>query len=185
MTNRIGAPTIPEPKGWGTFDVEPFEQYYRRWPAEYAHVPTPVVETWVYRHWREFQLWLPLQPFDWSYEVTRMRSDEILTVGHVRRWPEILRFWGDDLFDQPHRRTTWLGRTMLELGTTPAPIIIARAAGQHGHPREGKANFREPYQLIEGHMRIAYLHAMIRRKHSPLLADHEVIIATLPIDLDE
>ena len=23
-----------------------------------------------------------------------MRSEEILTAGHVRRWPEILRFWG-------------------------------------------------------------------------------------------
>ncbi len=177
------AAEIPEPKvgtTTGAFDVEPFAEYFKRWPIEYAHVPSLVVETWVYRHWRDFQSWLPLRPLDWVYKLTKMTSKEVLTISHVGTWPETLRYWGDDLFEGHVRRETWLGRTMLDIGTTPAPIIVAHQAGQYGHPRERNEPFLEPYQLIEGHMRLAYLQAMIRHGHSQLRAHHEVSIAMLP-----
>ncbi len=171
---------IPEPTNWGERDVEPFETYFERWPTEYAHVPSSVVETWIYRHWRDFQCWLPLQPLDWAYELKQLSSYDILTVGHVRRWPETLKFWGDDLFEGTSRRATWLGRTMLTTGTTPAPMIVALNAGRYGHPREANVPFVEPYQLIEGHMRLAYLQGMIRHGHPQLRPHHDVVIATLP-----
>ncbi|CAM2161464.1 hypothetical protein PSAC2689_100074 [Paraburkholderia sacchari] len=112
-----------------------------------------------------------------------MTSNEILTISHVGSWPETLRFWGDDLFEGMSRRSTWLGRTMLAAGTTPAPMIVARDAGRYGHPREANLPFLEPYQLIEGHMRLAYLQGMIRHGHPQLLPLHEVIVATLPTSL--
>lgn len=40
-------------------------------------------------------------------------------------WPDTLRYWSDDLSEGSFRRQTWLGREMLETGTTPAPIIVA------------------------------------------------------------
>lgn len=174
---------VPEPSNWGEPDVEPFEMYFERWPIEYAHVPSSVVETWIYRHWRDFQCWLPLQPLDWSYELKQLNSSDILTIGHVRRWPETLKFWGDDLFEGKSRRATWLGRTMLATGTTPAPMIVAHDAGRYGHPREANVPFVEPYQLIEGHMRLAYLQGMIRHGHPQVQPHHDVVVATLPTDL--
>ncbi|MEX3943543.1 hypothetical protein AB4Y44_29140 [Paraburkholderia sp. BR10937] len=171
---------IPEPICHGESDVEPFETYFERWPAEYSHVPPSVVETWIYRHWRDFQWWLPLRPLEWAYELKQMSSSEILTISHVGSWPETLRFWGDDLFEGKARRTTWLGRAMLTTGTTPAPMIVARDAGRYGHPREANLPFLEPYQLIEDHMRLAYLQSMIRHGNPQLRSHHEVIVATLP-----
>lgn len=172
--------SIPEPTNCGEFDQESFNEYFERWPSEYAHVPREVVETWVHRHWPQFQFWLPLQPLDWAYELKRMDNDEILSIGHVGSWSQTLRFWGDDLFEGTTRRATWLGRRMLEAGTTPAPIIVAQNAGRYRHPREGDAPFVEPYQLIEGHMRLAYLQSMIRHEHPQLHSSHEVVVAALP-----
>ncbi|PHV23779.1 hypothetical protein CSQ92_12775 [Janthinobacterium sp. BJB446] len=151
----------------------------RRWPAQVAHVPEVVIETWIYRHWNDFQAWLPLEPLSWEYEVATLSSEEILRIGHVKDWPKILEGWGDQLFNDKHRMNTWLGRHMLDSGTTPAPIIIALNAGAHMHPRE-RRNMCTPYQLIEGHLRLAYLQAMIRRPHEKLQLSHTVIIATLP-----
>ena len=174
---------IPSPEDWGTFDVEPFKKYFERWPIAYSHVPPLVIETWVHRHWREFQLWQPLRPLEWKYDLQQLSSGEILTIGHVGTWPDTLRYWGDDLFEGPSRRQTWLGREMLETGTTPAPIIVAHNAGGYRHPREDNLPFQEPYQLIEGHLRLAYLQSMVRHGHPQLRSHHDVFIATLPANI--
>lgn len=139
------------------------------------------METWIYRHWRDFQWWLPLRPLEWQYELKVLSCDEIMTIAHVGDWMKTLDQWGDDLFDGGDRRGTWLGRNMLEAGTTPKPMIVALNAGAWSHPREHRApRMREPFQLIEGHMRLAYLRGMIRRSHALLKPAHEVFVATLP-----
>jgi hypothetical protein len=176
-------PSIPEPKNWGEVDQEPFETYYERWPAEYAHVPALVVETWIHRHWRDFQMWRHMRPLSWIYELRRMTSDDVMNIRHVDTWPETLRYWGDDLMTGRSRQKTWLGGAMLASGTTPMPIIVAQDAGKYSHPRGHKPPFQEPYQLIEGHMRLAYLQAMIRHAHTKLQSHHHVFVARLPDDL--
>lgn len=171
---------IPEPTGFGTLRVEPFADYFRRWPREYAQVPQLVVETWVHRHWSAFQHWLPLRPLDWKYALRRFSLADVLQIDHVGDWPDKLLAWGDELFEGTQRHKTWLGRFMLETGTTPAPIIVAEGAGRYGHPRELNLPLREPLQLIEGHARLAYLRAMVRHGHPALQATHQVFVATLP-----
>ncbi len=171
---------IPEPIGWGSSAVEPFVDYYKRWPKQFAAVPELVVESWIYRHWQDFQAWLPLRPLNWKYEMQSLDCNAILQIRHVRRWPETLARWGDDLLEGRDRRETWLGRTMLEAGTTPTPMIVAHGAGRYRHPREGNEPFCEPYQLIEGHLRIAYLQGMIRHGHPCVQTHHDVFLATLP-----
>ena len=42
---------------------------------------------------------------------------------------QTLTYWGDDLLDVPMRRPTWLGQFMLESGTTPSPIVVAKGRG--------------------------------------------------------
>ena len=170
---------IPEPRNWGTFDEEPFEEYLERWPVGLSHIPTDIIETWIHRHWREFQVWLPLNPFEWNYELLKFGEAEVMSIGHNERRMDTLRNWGDDLFDGTHRESTWLGGFMLKHGTTPAPIIVLQEAGEIEHPLDG-GQMIEPYQIVEGHMRLAYLQAMFRRKYSAMQASHDVYVATLP-----
>jgi hypothetical protein len=171
---------IPKPMNYGSYDVEPFENYRVRLPSEFDAIPALVIETWIYRHWREFQEWLPLLPLEWKYELTTMPSEEILLISHVGNWPETLRYWGDDLIDGNSRKNTWLGRYMLTQGTAPAPLIIAVNAASWEHPRERRSTMREPYQIVEGHMRLAYLQALIRRGHTTLRQNHQVFLVELP-----
>lgn len=173
-------PRIPAPRNWGTLNLEPFDQYRARWPKKYDNVPDAVIETWIYRHWREFRAWLPLRPLEWKYEPQEMTSEEVLNVRHVGDWMQTLDYWGNDLLDGTMRKTTWLGSFMLDNGTTPSPIIIARGAGKWHHPREHGCYMQEPLQLIEGHLRLAYLRALILRPDSLVRTAHHVILATLP-----
>ena len=178
---RQKSPKLPEPKNWGDWSVEPFSEYRLRWPAQYDHIPNQVIETWIYRHWREFQAWLPLKPLEWDYHRTELENDEILLIGHVGDWGKTLEYWGNDLLDGAFRKDTWLGANMLQHGTTPVPMIIAKNASYWGHPREaGSPRMCAPFQIVEGHMRLAYLQAMIRRNHHAVKLKHEVFVATLP-----
>ena len=177
-------PRIPAPRNWGTFTLEPFGEYRARWPKKYNNVPDEVIETWIYRHWREFQIWLPLRPLDWNYEFKELSSEDVMNIGHVGDWMKTLRYWGDDLIDGSLRKKTWLGKFMLENGTTPSPIIVAKNAGGWIHPLEHARKMNEPLQLIEGHMRLAYLQALIGRSHSTTKSVHRVALATLPPPCD-
>ena len=173
-------PSIPAPLNWGTVNIEPFADYRTRWPKKYSKVPIEVIETWIYRHWQDFQTWLPLSPLEWIYEHCHLTSDEVLAVGQVGDRMSTIDYWGNDLFDGPMRKATWLGRFMLEHGTTPSPMIIARGAGAYSHPQVSGCQMHEPLQLVEGHLRLAYLRALILRSHSSVQRVHKVMMATLP-----
>ena len=171
---------FPKPIGHGTFNVESFSTYRTRLGSEFDQIPDFVIETWIYRHWRDFQDWLVLEPMRWEYSLVSVSSDDILRIGHVDDWLNALNYWGNDLFDGSFRESTWLGAYMLEHGTTPAPMIVAVDAGEIEHPREKGFFMCEPYQIIEGHMRLAYLQAMIRRGHCSLKPSHKICLARLP-----
>lgn len=173
---------IPKPKNFGTLHVESFAEYRKKWPEIYGNIPDAVIETWIYRHWAQFQFWLPLQPLSWVYEFRKMPSEEILKISHVGDWAETLEYWGNDLIDGCSRKETWLGKYFLEHGTSPAPIIIAEHAGHIRHPREsGRPFMCEPYQIVEGHMRLAYLQAMIKRKFGKIQNFHDVFVVNIPL----
>lgn len=174
---------IPKPIGYGSFEVEPFESYRARLPVDFDRVPDPVIETWIYRHWSDFQTWLPLRPLEWQYALMPMSSAEVMRISHVDDWPDTLKYWGDDLLNGGSRMNTWLGRHMLALGTTPAPMIVAANAANYEHPRKRGFAMSEPYQIIEGHMRLAYLQALIRREHPAVKNSHDVFLVELPPNL--
>jgi hypothetical protein len=173
---------IRPPKKWREpSKVEPLSSYLSSWPSEYSNVPAVVIETWIYRHWSEFQEWLPLNPLEWQYEPVTLSNDEIMTIRYpAGKYAKTLESWGNDLISGQDRKSTRLGKYMLESGTTPAPIIVAKNAGNWAHPREHGLLMCEPLQIIEGHMRMAYLQGMIRFNHVSLKASHQVIMATLP-----
>lgn len=167
----------PQVKDHNTFNVESFDSYVKRWPKSLNNIPKLVVKTWIYRHWSQFQLWIPLHPEKWNYELVSMPNEEVLKIDHINDWPKQFRSWGKDLIHGNHRKTTRLGRYMLEHGTTPEPIIIGKNFGGIQHPSEHK-HMKEPLQLIEGHMRTSYLIGMIQAQHENLREHHDVWVAT-------
>lgn len=172
---------FPAVKGYGDFDVEPFEEYYARWPAALAAMPKCVVESWVYRHWTDFQSWIELDPAAWKYSLSEFTNEQIMAIDHFGDWRKTLDHWGSELLTNRRRQETWLAKSMLDAGTVPAPIIVAVEAGHVRHPRGLKADFmKEPYQLIEGHMRLAYLRGMNTGGWQTLKPKHLVWAVEIP-----
>jgi len=162
----------PSVRNYEDFNVEPFETYLQRWPQELSNFPACVIKNWVHRHWTEFSLWLEfdLQPFE--FKSTQFSNPEVMAIGHFDDWFRTLDYWGDELFTDKLRRSTWLASYMLEHGTSPAPVIVAMNADHIKHPLNGF--LKAPTHLIEGHMRLAYLRGMIRHHHPSLKDSHAI-----------
>jgi hypothetical protein len=100
-----------------------------------------------------------------------------MDIGHVGDWLDTLDYWGDELTRNQQRRNTWLAKFMLTNGAAPAPIVVATNALGCEHPRGGAM---KNLQLVEGHIRLAYLRSMIRHGHPKLQADHTIWTLELP-----
>jgi hypothetical protein len=170
---------VPVVRNYSTSKVEPFNSYYARWPKRLANFPECVVNNWVYRHFHDFKFYtLRFDIAQFQFERTILTNSQVLEIGHVGDWMTTLDYWGDDLFQSKFRRDTWLAKFMLESGTTPAPIIVALNAAGIDHPTGGQ--MRTPMNLVEGHMRLAYLRGMIRHKHPALKSAHPVWMLRIP-----
>ncbi|WP_230439251.1 hypothetical protein, partial [Xanthomonas campestris] len=108
---------------------------------------------------------------------SNLTNAEIMHIGHFDEWLETLDYWGDELFRDQIRRSTWLATYMLTNGTSPVPIIVAANSSGLMHP---KGATMRSNQLIEGHMRLAYLRGMIRQNHTSLRQSHLVWLLSLP-----
>ena len=170
--------TPPSVQRYGSSEVEPFSEYYARWPSNLSNFPECVVENWVYRHWTEFSgHWANRSIHLFAFEERTYTNDEVMQIGHIGDWSHTLDHWGDELFRNSMRKSTWLARNMLDSGTTPAPIIVSPNSDNLQHPSGGRMH---PLQLIEGHLRLAYLRGMVRHEHPQLLPSHRVWQVTLP-----
>lgn len=169
---------IPPVEGYG--DLEAFKSYIAKWPrSDFPGFPVCLVENWVYRHWREFSsYWLPLGALEWSYELTTFTNKMLGEVCTFSKMMDIMTHWGDELFRNRMRQETWLASFMLRHGTSPAPILVLNGGENLIHPRGMPGETMcSPYQLIEGHMRTAYLWGMQRKNHPTLMLEHQVWLA--------
>lgn len=172
----------PPIKNYGDWNVESFEAYYSHWPSALSSIPKEVVEDWIYRHWMDFENhWVALKPHQWLYQKTELSNDEILSIDHFGTWIKELDCEGVEYVSGAPRSNTRLARFMLEHGTFPVPILVAKDSGHVIHPRSNSEAMREPLQLIEGHSRLACLRGMIQVQHPALASKHEVWLATAPI----
>ncbi|WP_238691539.1 hypothetical protein [Xanthomonas campestris] len=163
------APTV---NGYGDSGAESFDDYYARWPKQLSNFPQCVVESWVHRHWQDFERdWLNRSIDQFVFAQANLTNAEIMHIGHFDEWLETLDYWGDELFRDQIRRSTWLATYMLTNGTSPVPIIVAANSSGLMHP---KGATMRSNQLIEGHMRLAYLRGMIRQNHTSLRQSHLV-----------
>ena len=175
--NKHGVPAVAR---FGDMDVESFDIYYPRWPTTLANFPKSVVREWVYRHWNDFKdNWLDLDLGRFVFSDATYTNQKIMAIDHVSDWLTTLDYWGDELFRNDLRRSTWLARYILEHGTTPEPIIVAVSADGINYKYGGP--MKVPLQLIEGHMRLAYLRGMIRHAYPALQPSHRVWNLVLPV----
>lgn len=171
----------PAVRKYGDIDSESFESYYARWPEAFSAIPRPIVEDWIYRHWRDFSNhWADLEPHNWSYERKIFSNVEILKIDHIATWIRELDAEGVEYVSNAPRSKSRMAQFILANGTFPVPILVARNAGHVTHPRSAKEPMKEPLQLIEGHCRLACLRGMINSNHHNLGAEHDVWVATLP-----
>lgn len=171
----------PAVKNYGDMDCESFESYFARWPAEFSSIPHGVVEDWVYRHWHDFNShWAKLKPHQWLFSKTEFNNDQILAVDHIGTWISELDAEGVEYVTGFPRSRSRLAQYMLSSGTYPVPIIVAKNAGHVLHPRSNREPMKQPYQLIEGHCRLACLRGMINANHAALAPMHEVWLVEIP-----
>jgi hypothetical protein len=171
----------PPVKGYGDIEVESFNDYYSRWPSALSAIPKSIVEDWIYRHWRDFNNhWIKLEPHKWTFQCLNFSNLEIRSIDHIGTWIPELDAEGVEFVSEAPRSKTRLARYMLSNGTFPVPILVAKNAGHVMHPRSAREPMKDPYQLIEGHSRLACLRGMINANHPALASQHQIWVATIP-----
>lgn len=181
---KLGISMFPPVLHYGDIHAESFDEYYARWPAALEDIPRSVVQDWIHRHWSDFQRhWAKLEPHRWTFELASFSNDQVLSIDHVGPWIQELDAEGVEFVTGKSRSRTRLAQFMLGHGTFPAPIIVAHHASHVIHPRSGGERMKDPYQLIEGHTRIACIRGMINSDHPRLADRHDVWLVTLPADL--
>lgn len=170
----------PKRENVNSYKAESFESYYSRWPCELANVPEDVVRQWVYYHNEIF--WEDRIVYEiekWKFELKKFTNDEILEILHYPSEIEHMDKNGDILMQQgmPGYDTA---EYMLEYGTFPCPIIVARNAGAYKHIKSiGNETMLEPYHLVEGHRRLGFVRGMIKHGYEKLKLSHEVWLTTI------
>ncbi|MBW3140138.1 hypothetical protein KUV56_11515 [Ferrimonas balearica] len=171
---------IPKRNDPTDFKQESFEEYYRRFPKELAHIPEDVVKSWMWYHNEQVVVFSKLYNFEnWEFELQCFDNEEIMEIKHFDYDLKLLDGKGDE-FLKGCLKGYDTADYMLENGTFPCPIIVARNAGKNIHHQRGEGNYMlEPLQLIEGNRRLAYLRAMIRKKFPKLKDSHKVWVVTI------
>lgn len=160
------------PLGFGTIDVEPFADWWRRHKAELSNLHPEICEQWIYRHWEHSTLRvLPLDRLEWSEE--RWTPQEFLsTVGLSYGQEPIDPTWDYDCFHQHPNNPT--ARALDQGAWDFAPVVLRTSDGFYDtHGRFCKSR----YLLVEGHQRRRYLGALVARGVE--LENQRVFVLTL------
>ncbi|HIF5855129.1 TPA: hypothetical protein ACX3E9_004510 [Vibrio parahaemolyticus] len=171
---------IPKRNDPSDFKWEEFEDYYARFPKELAHIPEDVVKNWMWYHNEQVVEYSKLYDFEkWTFELKDFENDNIMQIKHFDYDLKLLD--GKSLeFLKGLLNEHDTAKFMFDSGTSPCPMIVAKNAGKHIHHQREEGNLMlEPYQLIEGNRRLAYLRAMIGKSFPKLQKSHKVWVVTI------
>jgi len=171
---------IPKKNNPTEFKEEPFEEYYSRWPKRLSNIPEGVVRMWFWDHNEQVLEFAKQYDFTkWKFCLEKFTNEKILEIRHFDYDMKLLDGKGEE-FLKGRLKGYNTADYMLENGTFPCPIIVAHNAGEHfHHATDFKDAMIEPYHLIEGNRRFAYIRALIRHKCPQLKKDHDVWVATI------
>lgn len=170
MLNRTFLKQLQRRDDEEALEKEAFDAYLARVQPLLPTFPSEVIRDWVYRHCEALYdyAWLDFHRFNFRNE---MWSTERV-VAEVQTWNEAtVKGWERLIYDG-HPRA--LESFMLEKGTWPVPITVIEEPKSIPR-RQARRLFREPYQLLEGHHRLAYLRALARDNRTA--STHRIWIA--------
>lgn len=173
-------------------NIEFFEDYYERIKSkiEYSHIPSKVFEQWLWAHhdkaesiinygWLDYEN-IEFELCNWSNE----QLENIYIIDYARDYFELRASYSD--FDN-FRCTQEDLKFWQEKGTWKTPPIILDIQSLGKVPIH--CELKPPYQLVEGHSRLGYLHSMFtieKLRKGNVATTHEIYLMkkTSLIDVD-
>lgn len=146
------------PHRYGDHHVEPLQSYVERIRPLLPNYPDDVLEQWLYRHWhcvRETWSWLGLHAL--SFVKVIWPASQIYSQVKSGN-QEAIDGWSQQFRREHILRESYVGKFMLQHRTWPVPPIVVR--NDHGLTMPHGLKLGEPYNLLEGHHRLAYLRSM-------------------------
>ena len=147
-----------EPDGFGGRHCESWEEWQPKASRVLPHFPDDVLKQWLYRHWKGVVCnwgWLDFQSM--RFELQSWTSEQIqsqIRTPHQEVVDKLSRRMTNPIFQR-----SWLVQQMQENGTWPqAPIVLKY---ERDIPMVNGKSLRAPYNLLEGHHRLAYLNKII------------------------
>jgi hypothetical protein len=159
----------------GTFDQEPFAEWWPRVSRDLEHLDPRVAEQWVHRHWTRSAYF--------GFDLTHARSElvRMTTAALIDNVRSVDDRRPGDIADPDHV-FTWLNqrdlakyepmRTMNATGTWDMPILVLRSEDGFAYDDDVYPDAR--LWLVEGHQRLRYLRALAHKKRSAV--DHHVLL---------
>lgn len=171
---------IPKRNDPSDSELELFEDYYARFPRELGNVPKEVVQTWMWYHNEQVIEFVEVYDFQkWVFTLEEFNNSDIMKIQHFDYDLRLLDGKGEE-FIKGEMKGYDTADYMLANGTSPCPIIIAKNAGAHIHHQGPEGDkMLEPYHLIEGNRRLAYLRAMITSAYAKLKNSHHIWVVDI------
>jgi hypothetical protein len=154
------------PKGEGTFDQEPFSDWWKRHADDFRHLHPRIAEQWIYRHWRwaHFQF-LDLTSLKWCKHS--LSTAELLIQVHLEFGGPCDAEYDYGVFANPGGGgKTATARHWQDGSWTIPPVVLSTP--------EGIINHTGPLPevrmiLVEGSLRYRFLNALHDRgeAHGP------------------
>ena len=144
------------PLRYETSDPEPAEAWYERNRGHVGHLHPLIASQWIHRHWHYSPYCsLPLLGLSWTLE--EWTSERLLAV-HCPRC----------MFDAAHDYQVFntfpgnpTAEPMNKAGTWDIPVVLLHTPEGLIDAQGPEANAR--HLLVEGHLRMRYLNALVRR----------------------
>ncbi len=160
-----------------TYQLEPFVNVSEKYKKMLPNFPECVLEQWTYRHFDDFcnKYWW-IQYDRLVFNKVLFSREQIMSIGTA--FLDTQDYWGDDFINNPEFRVkqTWLGGFMNENRTWLKPVIVFDVNNsiidEEKELKYGK--LIRPLHLLEGHMRLAYMRALIRYSISGVPDKHYV-----------
>ena len=164
-----------KPKEIDSCNKESFESFLKCIEPVLPNFPENILQHWVYRHFDFFCSdfwWLGYDKL--SFRKEKFNKEQILSI-QSKKMEMINAFSAGFLSPDSGQRKSYLGQYMWEKKLWPEPIIVLDVINSN---LINSKKVCKPFHLLEGHMRLSYMRALIQESFQDVPDEHEVWIAT-------
>lgn len=165
-----------KPLNEGSFEKEPFDEWWGRHRRALSHLHPQIVEQWVHRHWHHSPFaFLPLESLSW--EERAMFGDDILNAVWREHARELHPEFDYGVFQNAGGEKLPTAAA-LDRGTWDYPIIALSVPSGWKSVDAERPDVR--LVLVEGHQRTRYLNALHVLGKAPQ-EKHRVFVISSPM----